>query len=64
MNDKNATANGVEGMLSLARNYAGAGTAEKAQRKFKEIMNMFPNTSFADTAKKELAALEAKKKTK
>lgn len=63
MNDK-AARERAEGMLSLARNYANAGNVDTARRKYKEIMNTFPNTTYFDKAKKELAELEAKAKKK
>lgn len=53
----------AEPMLSLARNYART-NPDMAKRKYGEIIRSFPDTTYADTAKKELAALEAKSKKK
>jgi thiol-disulfide isomerase/thioredoxin len=43
--------------LSMAANYRSAGRTDKAREKLQSIIDEFPGTSFAETAKKELAAL-------
>jgi len=48
----------AQSMLSLARTYAGAGSIDKARTKFKNVIDAFPNTKWAEQAKAELAKLK------
>jgi thiol-disulfide isomerase/thioredoxin len=43
--------------LSMAANYKSAGRTDKAREKLQSVIDEFPGTSFAETARKELAAL-------
>ena len=43
--------------LSMAANYKSAGRPDKAREKLQSVIDEFPDTTFAATAKKELAAL-------
>ena len=55
----NAAAEGkAKGMLSMARNYATAGKPDVARKKYQEIIDQFPGTTFAADARKEMAALK------
>jgi hypothetical protein len=44
--------------LSMAENYAKNGRIELAKKKYQEVIDQYPDTSFADTAKKALAGLK------
>jgi TolA-binding protein len=46
----------AKSMLSLAANYRTAGRIDLAKKKYQEVIDQFPGTSYADNAKKELAA--------
>jgi thiol-disulfide isomerase/thioredoxin len=46
------------GMLGLARSYKNSGKGELAKKKYQEVIDQFPGTSFAETAQKELAAVK------
>ena len=48
----------AKGMLSMAASYAQAGRSDMAIKKYQEIVDQFPGTSFADTAKSEMAKLK------
>ncbi len=48
----------AKGMISLAQSYVRAGHKDKAKAKYQEVIDQFPDTSFAETASKELAALK------
>ena len=48
----------AKSMLSLAENYVSAGRPELAQKKYQDVIDQFPDTSYADTAKKALAAMK------
>jgi thiol-disulfide isomerase/thioredoxin len=52
-----ATGGRAKSMLSLAQNYKSAGKTDLARRKYQEVINEFPDTSFAATAKREMAEL-------
>lgn len=52
-----ATGGRAKSMLSLAQNYKAAGKGDIARRKYQEVINEFPSTSFASIAKRELAEL-------
>jgi thiol-disulfide isomerase/thioredoxin len=56
----NETAAGgkAKGMLSLAQTFARSYKTEQARKKYQEVIDQFPGTSYADTAKKEMAALK------
>ena len=43
--------------LKLAQSYATAGRRDLARKKYQEVIDQYPGTSFAEQAKKELAAL-------
>jgi thiol-disulfide isomerase/thioredoxin len=43
--------------LSMAMNYLNAGLSDKAKDKFQDVIDRFPNTPEADTAKDQLAKL-------
>jgi TolA-binding protein len=45
-------------MLSLAQTFARSYKTEQARKKYQEVIDQFPGTSYADTAKKEMAALK------
>lgn len=44
--------------LSLAENYRAAGRVEVAKKKYEEVIKTFPDTSFAETARRELEAMK------
>ena len=41
-------------MLNLAENYRNAGQIEEARKRYQEVIDRFPGTTFADTARDEL----------
>jgi len=41
-------------MLNLAENYRNAGRIDEARKRYQEVIDQFPGTSFADTAGAEL----------
>jgi thiol-disulfide isomerase/thioredoxin len=43
--------------IKLAQSYAGAGRNDLARKKYQEVIEQFPGTSFAEQAQKALAAL-------
>ncbi len=47
----------ANGLLGMARNYTNAGRADLAKKKYLEVLDQFPDTSFAKTASDELAKL-------
>jgi len=47
----------AKSMLSMAQSYAAAGRTDLARRKFQDVVEQFPNTPFAATARTELAKL-------
>jgi thiol-disulfide isomerase/thioredoxin len=47
----------AESTLSMADAYRSAGNVDKAKAKYQEVIDAFPNTAYAETAKKGLAAL-------
>ncbi len=47
----------AKSILNMATSYKNAGRSDLARKKFQEVVDQFPNTPFADTAKKELATL-------
>jgi hypothetical protein len=53
MKDK-AAAPKARQMLNLAENYRNAGRPEEARRRYQEVVDQFPGTTFADTAREEL----------
>jgi thiol-disulfide isomerase/thioredoxin len=55
-NDGAATAK-AKGALSIAASYKGAGRYDLARQKYQSVIDQFPGTTAADTAKKELATL-------
>jgi thiol-disulfide isomerase/thioredoxin len=44
-------------MLSMADNYKAAGNAAQAKAKYQEVINQFPDSAWAETAKKAIASL-------
>ena len=44
--------------LSMAKSYKSAGKTDLARRKLQAIIDEFPGTSFAETARKELEVLK------
>jgi TolA-binding protein len=44
--------------LSVAENYAKNGMIPQAKKKYQEVIDQFPDTMFAETAKKALANLK------
>jgi tetratricopeptide (TPR) repeat protein len=44
--------------LNLAENYRSAGRIEMAIKKYREVIDQFPGTSFAETARAELSRLK------
>jgi hypothetical protein len=44
--------------LNLAENYKSAGKIDQARKKYEEVVHDFPDTSFAETAKRELDTLK------
>jgi thiol-disulfide isomerase/thioredoxin len=48
----------AKGMLSMAASYAQAGRTDMAIKKYQEVLDQFPGTSYADTAKSEIAKLK------
>ncbi len=47
----------AKGALSLARMYASAGKTDVARKKYEEIIAAWPTTTYAETARQELASL-------
>jgi len=47
----------AESMLSMADNYRSAGNSEQAKAKYQEVIAMFPNSTWAETARKAIAEL-------
>ena len=47
----------AKGMIGLAQSYKRSGKPELAKKKYQEVIDQFPDTSYAETAKKELAAI-------
>jgi thiol-disulfide isomerase/thioredoxin len=45
-------------MLSMAANYKTAGKPDLAKKKYQEVIDQFPKTSYAETAKKEMDAIK------
>lgn len=54
--ESNASAKATS-LLKVAQSYAGAGRADLARAKYKAVIEQFPGTSYADQAKKAIAAL-------
>ncbi len=54
--NESAAAVKAKGLLGLAQNYRNAGHADMARRKYQEVIDTYPNTSFAEIATRELAA--------
>jgi thiol-disulfide isomerase/thioredoxin/tetratricopeptide (TPR) repeat protein len=52
--NESAAGGKARGMLGLAQSYRSAGKAEMARKKYQEVIDTFPNTSFAETAKQAL----------
>ncbi|HEV2295445.1 MAG TPA: redoxin domain-containing protein [Tepidisphaeraceae bacterium] len=48
----------AKGMLGLAQSFASAHKNELARKKYQEIIDQFPGTTYAETAKREMAALK------
>jgi hypothetical protein len=48
----------ARGMLSMAASYAQSGRVDQAKKKYQEVVDQFPGTTFADTAKAELGKLK------
>jgi thiol-disulfide isomerase/thioredoxin len=48
----------AKGLLSLAASYAKGGNVEMARKKYQEVIDSFPNTTYSDQAKAELKALK------
>ena len=44
-------------MLSMADNYKAAGNAAQAKTKYQEVIDQFPGSTWAETAKKAIASL-------
>jgi len=55
--NESAAASKANSGLSLARAYASSGKGDLATKKYQSVIEEFPGTSFAATAKKELDAL-------
>jgi thiol-disulfide isomerase/thioredoxin len=49
----------AESMLAMADNYRAAGSNEKAKLKYQAVIDQFPNTPWAQTARKAIAAIAA-----
>ena len=45
-------------MLSMAANYKTAGKPDLAKKKYQEVIDQFPKTSYAEAAKKEMDAIK------
>jgi len=56
---ESAAATRATSMLKLAQSYASAGRNDLARRKYQEVVDQFPGTSFAQQAQKALEALPA-----
>ncbi len=56
----NETAAGgkARGLIGLAQSFASAHKNEQARKKYQDVIDQFPGTSYAETAKKEMAALK------
>lgn len=55
-NEANA-AGKAKGMMSMAASYKAAGRADLAKSKYEQVIKDFPGTSYAEQAKKEIAAI-------
>jgi TolA-binding protein len=53
-----AAENKARPILNLAENYRSAGRNDLATKKYREVIDQFPGTSFAETARAELAKLK------
>lgn len=51
------TRNNCENWLQLARNLVSAGKEEEAAKYYKKILDQYPDSSYAETAKREMAKL-------
>jgi thiol-disulfide isomerase/thioredoxin len=47
----------AESLLLMADNYRQMGNADKAREKYQQVLDQFPNTAWADSAKKGMAAI-------
>jgi thiol-disulfide isomerase/thioredoxin len=47
----------AESMLMMADNYRSSGSAEKAKAKYQDVIDQFPGTPWAETARKAIAAI-------
>jgi thiol-disulfide isomerase/thioredoxin len=45
-------------MLSMAQNYRNAGKDDLAKKKYQDVIDQFPNTSYAETAKQQLTSMK------
>jgi thiol-disulfide isomerase/thioredoxin len=56
--NESAAGGKAKGMIGLAQSYASAGKKDQARQKYQDVIDQFPGTTYAETAKKELAALK------
>jgi thiol-disulfide isomerase/thioredoxin len=56
--NESAAGGKAKGMLSLAQTFASSHKTEQARKKYQDVIDQFPGTSYAETAKKEMAALK------
>ena len=49
-----AAAPKARAMLNLAENYRNAGRLDEARKRYQDVINQFPGTTFAETARQEL----------
>jgi TolA-binding protein len=47
----------AESLLQLADNYRQMGSSDKAREKYQQVLDQFPGTAWADSAKKGIAAI-------
>ena len=45
-------------MLALADSYRSAGKRDQARKKYQEVIDQFPNTSYAQSAKEALQQMK------
>ena len=48
----------AESILAMAASYRSAGNTDLAKSKYQEVIEQFPNTPWADTARQQIADLQ------
>lgn len=55
--NESAAAGKAKGMMSIAASYRSSGKPELAKKKYQEVIDQFPGTSYAEAAEKEIVAI-------